>query len=968
MVAGADVGTLNQLARENEMRLAKRRERERLQRKEKKARSALGGEKAEAMSAAAVGAMRGGREEGEEGGRKRERGSGEEEEEGGLGLGGAGHVMNAEEATGGGEVQEHGALRHELEAVEKRRAELERKREAKVRRLEEQQRLEVEVREKTEEKGRTGVEEREGRGGGGGLRRRSMTPTAAASPREGDDGGGGKKKVLCVASSPSSRGEREKALTPAELKEQQEEIKQWTGELRRAKKGFQEMQEKVLELRQAREKEGAEWTEVKRRWQQSQTRFENYHRHKEELLLLSVKDDLETLVEEGRRGSRRQGGGGGERKGGRGGGAGRGGSDRAQTSAGPVLNLPPPSVLLTSPSLPSRAIPDLMEVTHFVRELAKPLGLQPFSLLHLHTALTRCAGEGGTEEKGAGKGRLRGLVEEYRAVPSTLPPPGSGRGGDKVGKAEGRPSRHFLSHYFLSFLRLIFHRHVVTGEAKEGEEGGPRSGRGEPKESAAFLWNLTRFTWAELLNPLTLPEIARRFLVAKWWEKKNMLQCPGPPEGKVLVELFEVDGGYCPFGESFLGNDAMVVAATEALRCLQLESLGAEYTLSLLRALMEEVQDVKAVQDFIQTKAERLLNLSETKNEVEKEMRKLNREMKKLVMAAKAMGVEGVGRGASAGSGGAGGEGEEDEGGEDDEGGGKGGAEEEEGLNGKDVSTTTGTTVLGSPEVQRLNSKIQKVSGQLKAAREELGLYEREFARARSLPLGEDRYRNQYWYYEEDPRLYVHLRSGMGAGREGGGGTGLVLPVRAGQVLEPPPGRAKGGEWGAFIEEEGVKKLMASLCGRAWREGQLLRALEKVREPLLEAMRRAEGYRMREGEVEGEGLESRVKEEEGSEEKIDSLAVVKGEEVTEAMDVEGGEEEGKDGKEEDGEEVKEEEGEGGTEKGQLMSCASTGENSSSTVYEEPRRSTRRRNQVVSLLGQGRGEGEEEGGRGGSGGS
>eukprot|EP00624_Nannochloropsis_granulata_P006845 evm.model.NODE_52617_length_8014_cov_25.084352.2 len=404
---------------------------------------------------------------------------------------------------------------------------------------------------------------------------------------------------------------------------------------------------------------------------------------------------------------------------------------------------------------------------------------------------------------------------------------------------------------------------------------------------------------------------------------------------------------------------------------------------------MEEVQDMKGVQEWIQGKVERLLLLTEAKNEVEKELRKANREQKKVVTAAKLIMVEeqqqAVKTAAATATADA-----ITEGGEEKDAASAAApaaasltvADEDNDSGAVGVAAGTGGHYIETPQIQALNSKIQKLSVQLDKAKDEVEEYEREFARVRTLPLGEDRYRNQYWYFENEPRLYVHLRSGGGGGGEGGGdggmvggGTGLVLPFRSGKILEAPPVRARGGEWGIYTTEEGVRRLIGCLCEKGWREGQLLKALEGVMEPLVAAMRRGSVYRVltRVGGEEGgvtasvssTSLVSQGKElKEEEESSVVAPMSVEGEEgasaAAAAAELSSVKEEGGRGTamDVDG-------GEGGKEEEVGLERSDSGGINSSTTAEEPRRSRRSRKPASTFQIGARveeGGGGEEGGR------
>lgn len=304
-----------------------------------------------------------------------------------------------------------------------------------------------------------------------------------------------------------------------------------------------------------------------------------------------------------------------------------------------VAPIPPPSFTLTTgPHLSQRAVPALLEVCGFVRVHGKPLSLTPFPLVHLLSALTEAATaapapalEGAmnvdASSASASGGSSGGLLKrEFSEVPGPLPAPGSGGrkgGGGASGGGSGKAfpadvgpaPPFFLARWCLAFLRLALARHAATGEQvvdADGEEGPPQPpaqvrirGFGTDKdvvrEMEVYKWALVRYGWGELLNPLTLPELLRRYLGWRARERRIALR------GADGVPPFKDEAtGFCPFGESFDGTDALVAAGAEALGSAEagFGALGPEGMLAVLRSLCEDVQELRAVQDFVAAKVE----------------------------------------------------------------------------------------------------------------------------------------------------------------------------------------------------------------------------------------------------------------------------------------------------------------------------------------------------------------------------
>lgn len=372
---------------------------------------------------------------------------------------------------------------------------------------------------------------------------------------------------------------------------------------------------------------------------------------KEEALLPETKDDLEVILAEARNGG--SGGGGFKRP--------RlpgllrtastatiGSSNNGEQSVLPasssceqqaqpgVAPIPPPSFTLTTgPHLSQRAVPALLEVCGFVRVHSKPLSLTPFPLVHLLSALTEAAAAASAPSEGAmdvvgmdgsstsigGSGSgSNGLKREFSGVPGPLPLPGSGgRKGGSGGRAfpadVGAPPPFFLARCCLAFLRLALARHAATGEQAveaDGEEGPPQPpvqvrirGFGTDKdvvrEMEVYKWALVRYGWGELLNPLTLPELLRRYL--GWRARERRIALRG---ADALPPFKDEATGFCPFGESFDGTDALVAAGAEALASAEggVGALGPEGMLAVMRSLCEDAQELRAVQDFVASKVE----------------------------------------------------------------------------------------------------------------------------------------------------------------------------------------------------------------------------------------------------------------------------------------------------------------------------------------------------------------------------
>lgn len=317
-----------------------------------------------------------------------------------------------------------------------------------------------------------------------------------------------------------------------------------------------------------------------------------------------------------------------------------------QTGVAPI---PPPSLPLTAgPWLTQRAVPALLEVCGFARVHSKPLSLTPFPLIHLLSALTAAhappppapaaaplAIEGDataamdvvaadTSSGGSSSSSTSNLAREFTEVPGPLPPPPSGGGGRKGGSSSSKglsPAEvgplppFFLARCCLSLLRLALARHARTGEQLEGEEfedglptppvpvriRGFATDHNFVREVEVYHWALVRYNWGQLLNPLTLPELLRRYL--RWRARERRLAL----RGKETVAVFCDEGsGFCPFGEGFEGTDALVAEGLEALDG-GVEGLGAlppEGMLAVLRVLCEDVQGLRAVQDFVAIKVE----------------------------------------------------------------------------------------------------------------------------------------------------------------------------------------------------------------------------------------------------------------------------------------------------------------------------------------------------------------------------
>lgn len=121
------------------------------------------------------------------------------------------------------------------------------------------------------------------------------------------------------------------------------------------------------------------------------------------------------------------------------------------------------------------------------------------------------------------------------------------------------------------------------------------------------------------------------------------------------------------------------------------------------------------------------------------------------------------------------------------------------------------------PTIRALTDRMQLAHDNLIKMQQASEEAEKGMRRVKLQPLGEDRFRNQYWYMEDEPRLFVHLKS-MNV-------TGLVVPVGFNKKL-CPPARPLGGEWGVYTDEASVVQLIESLNQRALRESKLLYNLQ----------------------------------------------------------------------------------------------------------------------------------------------
>ena len=241
----------------------------------------------------------------------------------------------------------------------------------------------------------------------------------------------------------------------------------------------------------------------------------------------------------------------------------------------PKLPPIPTPAQLAAPPLPPRAVANVLEVTDFLKLHATALRMPPFHPTHLLSAL----------------GLENGSLGEELMVPPTPVPHKRGQSSDS-----GAPP-FFLQRSILLFMRVLFGRDGATGEAFQifGNQLGPFNGAWDrPEGPLGHRWDKVRMVWGELLNPLTLGELTRRYLSALQEE----------PGGPWAVDLFTEPYGFCPFGESFHSLNGTLTEAAEALQSKSLEDLEPEQILALMRILCEELQDTRTIQDFIQSKLE----------------------------------------------------------------------------------------------------------------------------------------------------------------------------------------------------------------------------------------------------------------------------------------------------------------------------------------------------------------------------
>jgi hypothetical protein len=207
-------------------------------------------------------------------------------------------------------------------------------------------------------------------------------------------------------------------------------------------------------------------------------------------------------------------------------------------------------------------VADLLEVYDFVRVHAPALRMRHMSMVQLLAALR--------VESGA-------LVSEFRALP-----PGVG--------STRAPDAYFVPRFLLSLLRVLFVRDVQTGGPV-----GQEVALAPAYTAAEALWQDLQLAWGEVLNPLTLPEILRRYLSAQEKALRDTAAFTA-----ALTDPY----GFSPLGESFMGGEEVLMAATEAMGEGSLERLDSEQVLALMRLLVEGLQDSPLIQQYIHSRLE----------------------------------------------------------------------------------------------------------------------------------------------------------------------------------------------------------------------------------------------------------------------------------------------------------------------------------------------------------------------------
>jgi hypothetical protein len=132
-------------------------------------------------------------------------------------------------------------------------------------------------------------------------------------------------------------------------------------------------------------------------------------------------------------------------------------------------------------------------------------------------------------------------------------------------------------------------------------------------------------------------------------------------------------------------------------------------------------------------------------------------------------------------------------------------------------------------EVRDLRAALQQAEERVAATQLAQEEAERAFSRLHQQPLGEDRNRNMYWYFEGEPRLYVHMRNPST--------TAITPPPGANRKMEAPVERRPGGCWAIYWNEVQIKAVLSGLQSRGLREGPLVQSLTAVSRSLTDAFR-----------------------------------------------------------------------------------------------------------------------------------
>lgn len=230
--------------------------------------------------------------------------------------------------------------------------------------------------------------------------------------------------------------------------------------------------------------------------------------------------------------------------------------------------MPEPQVL-HCPNLPPRAMADLLHVCDFVKAHATCLNVEPFPLLHLAFAL------------GLDDGSL--LREIHVMVPT---------GGRTVVEIT-EPSPFFLREYLMYFLRTLFFREARTGEMIDHSHFVAWATRGVELGVSA-KWREVFAEWSDVLNPLTVSEILRRYLHAQGMAEDEWM----------MNEITDLPASFSPYGESFLADRQLLDDTKEALETKTFDELAPDHMLAVYRHLCDQLLDRPMVHEFIMSRTD----------------------------------------------------------------------------------------------------------------------------------------------------------------------------------------------------------------------------------------------------------------------------------------------------------------------------------------------------------------------------